>query len=1007
MYKSNSDISDIGGQLDGNVSFNPSQGVKYVKNIKVDKISAALSLPIIASYNMRSIFPKINNFKIDMLERNISVAFVSEVWEQSENKEHRVEIDKMLEIDGLKYISTSRPSNKRGGGVAIVVNQEKFSCEKIDVFTPDNLEVVWGLLKPKESSAKFKKIIACSFYSPPNNGKNTRLADYLVSTLQMLYTRYPESGIILGADKNKMNITPILNCGLRLNQVVDKPTRQGAILDVLIMNLRQYYKSPIIVPPVGPDNPADGVPSDHSVPVCIPHTDRYNPPIRNYTVQSYRPLPDSGLAKFGQWIMSETWDELNCDLSPTELAEKFQNVVLGNLDKFCPEKTKKVGSQDKPWVDCELKRIHRQKQREYIKKGKSTKYKLLAEKFEVKYKTAAEKYMRKNIDELKHTNPGQAYSILKKMGAQPGDCTDSNTFTLPNHQAANLTNEQSAEAIAAHFAHISQEFPPLDVKLLPQRVQTKLSLSSNPPVITVKETQDMIIGCKKPKSGVPGDLPRIITKEFADELATPMSRIFNSIFKHAEWPTSWKLEYVTPIGKIPLPESEDDLRPISLTAFFSKVAERFVVEWLMHFIGVKIDFRQYGGSRGNSITHYLIEFINFILSNQDKSAPTAILACMIDFSKAFNRQNHNLLITKLSDMGVPTWLLKIVMAFLTERKMLVRYKGAKSSLKNLPGGGPQGTLLGLLLFIVLINDAGFGGQQNNVGEQLTSKDNLKLANQIHLKYVDDLTIAESINLKEKLVSVPLSDRQLPDSYHARTGHALLPAKSEVYNQLMKTNEYAIENEMKINQKKTKLMLFNQSKGLDFMPDFTLSGQNIELVEETKLLGVTLRADLKWSSNTETMVKKANKRIWILRRLKNLGASLPDLIDVYTKQIRSVLELAVPVWHSSITQQERTDIERVQKSVLHVLLGDRYTSYEYALTLVNLESLELRREKLCLKFAKKAEKNDKHQKWFEPLNKARTTRQKPDRYCNIFARTVRFEKSPIFYLTTILNKYHKK
>ena len=224
-----------------------------------------------------------------------------------------------------------------------------------------------------------------------------------------------------------------------------------------------------------------------------------------------------------------------------------------------------------------------------------------------------------------------------------------------------------------------------------------------------------------------------------------------------------------------------------------------------------------------------------------------------------------------------------------------------------------------------------------------------------------MTLAESVNLKEKLVPAP--DRPQPDSFHARTGHALPQENSAVYKQLMQTAVYASDNEMKINQKKTKLMLFNQSKGLDFMPDFTLSGQNIELVEETKLLGVTLRADLKCSSNTETMVKKANKRIWILRRLKNLGASLPDLIDVYTKQIRSVLELAVPVWHSSITQQERTDIERVQKSVLHVLLGDSYTSYEYALTLVNLESLELRREKLCLKFAKKAEKNDKHQNWF--------------------------------------------
>ena len=91
--------------------------------------------------------------------------------------------------------------------------------------------------------------------------------------------------------------------------------------------------------------------------------------------------------------------------------------------------------------------------------------------------------------------------------------------------------------------------------------------------------------------------------------------------------------------------------------------------WLLKYIGDRIDFRQYGGTKGNSITHYLIEFINFILFNQDSTA------CMVDFSKAFNRQNHNILVTKLSDMGCPGWLLKIVIAFLTDRKMLVRYKG--------------------------------------------------------------------------------------------------------------------------------------------------------------------------------------------------------------------------------------------------------------------------------------------------------------------------------------------
>ena len=266
-----------------------------------------------------------------------------------------------------------------------------------------------------------------------------------------------------------------------------------------------------------------------------------------------------------------------------------------------------------------------------------------------------------NIATLQHIN----FATLQ----QPGEGSESNTFSLPEHEC--LSPDQSAERIAEHFASISQEFPPLDIDLLPSHVKDKiLSCDILPPQISEYDTYCKIKSSKKPKSGVPNDLPKQIIQEFSPELATPVCKILQNIFNSGEWPDSWKLEHVIPISKVPMPESEDDLRPISLTPFFSKVTEHFVVKWLLDYISDKIDFRQYWGLKGNSITHYIIEFMNFILLSQDSSEQTAILACMVDFSKAFKRQNHNLLITKLSDMGVPGWLLKIVMAFLKDRKWL-------------------------------------------------------------------------------------------------------------------------------------------------------------------------------------------------------------------------------------------------------------------------------------------------------------------------------------------------
>ena len=89
------------------------------------------------------------------------------------------------------------------------------------------------------------------------------------------------------------------------------------------------------------------------------------------------------------------------------------------------------------------------------------------------------------------------------------------------------------------------------------------------------------------------------------------------------------------------------------------------------------------------------------------------------------------------------------------------------------------------------------------------------------------------------------------------------------------------------------MVFNPCSSIDFSPEFSLENNDLEVVDEMRLLGIVIKSDLKWTANTENMVQKANKRIWILRRL-----------DVYIKQIRSVLELAVPVWHCRINQTLR-------------------------------------------------------------------------------------------------------
>ena len=214
--------------------------------------------------------------------------------------------------------------------------------------------------------------------------------------------------------------------------------------------------------------------------------------------------------------------------------------------------------------------------------------------------------------------------------------------------------------------------------------------------------------------------------------------------------------------------------------------------------------------------------------------------------------------------------------------------------------------------------------------------------------------------------------------------------------------------MVINEEKTQAMLFNPRKKYDFLPQIqTESGELLEVVEEMKLLGVIVRSDLSWHSNTKFLCEKGFKRLWMLRNLKKLGASESMLIDLYYKQCRSVLELAVPAWAPGLTKTEVNQLERIQKSACAIILGENYRSYKNALLKLNMQTLDSRRKDICLTFGKKALKSEKFQTWFsvnesEPVMKTRNDKTIP-KLKPVICRTQRYENAPIPYLTNLLNQ----
>lgn len=243
--------------------------------------------------------------------------------------------------------------------------------------------------------------------------------------------------------------------------------------------------------------------------------------------------------------------------------------------------------------------------------------------------------------------------------------------------------------------------------LLPDRVLDKLKSPvnlSDIPNIAPYQVWERIQKMNIPESTVPDDFPPRIWKQFSLELSTPISIVVNRILVTGEWPEKFKTEWVTVIAKKVSPEDKGDLRNLSLSLFLSKVIENIVCDLLLECWGHKLDSGQFGGRKGYSVTLYLIKLVDFILTNLDKFK--AILLSFTDFSKAYNRQSHNRLLTCYSDLGTPTYLLKVLKSYLMKRNMAVRHKGQTSSIFECPGGGAQGTNIGILNFLTYVNSCG-------------------------------------------------------------------------------------------------------------------------------------------------------------------------------------------------------------------------------------------------------------------------------------------------------------
>ena len=275
------------------------------------------------------------------------------------------------------------------------------------------------------------------------------------------------------------------------------------------------------------------------------------------------------------------------------------------------------------------------------------------------------------------------------------------------------------------------------------------------------------------------------------------------------------------------------------------------------------------------------------------------------------------------------------------------------------------------------------------------------------RFLDDLSILEIINLLTVgLASFNLKS-QVPSNVHTHN-QIINPTNLRSQKWLNEISDLTKNQKMMINVEKTKTMIFNFTEKYQFGTKLEIEGTPIEVIDSTQLLGTLITKDLRWDQNTAHIVRKANAKMELLRRVASFGASVDDLKNIYVLFIRSQLEQSAVVWHSSLTDMNKNDLERIQKSAFKIILGDKYRSYRKSLQELELDTLEQRRENLCLNFALKAIENEKTKHLFPLRNTENKMKTRNEEMFEVQkANTKRLKDSTIIYMQRLLNHHIQK